>query len=726
MTYFLSNAGTAQPLLIVLEDLHDSDKGTLDLLIHMARTIDKSRLLIVGTYRDVEVDRTHPLSSTLAELRKSSPYERVTLRGLTIDEVQRMLSGLSGQETPWGLAEAVFKQTEGNPLFVQEVLRYVIEDGLLVRESGEWKAVSADSLIGSIPEGLRDVIGKRLSSLSPGCNQILSIASVMGREFRFESLKAVANIDDEELYAAIEEARKVSVIEERSAIGTGVTYRFTHAFFRQTLYEEMIAPKRNQLHQQIAAALEEIFQNRLEEHAVELAEHFSHSTSPDDLKKAVNYGEMASERASSVFDYGEGVRLLEQTLQVQEVLDPADEVKRCDLLITLGEALISAGFPRRFLDKQAIEAFSIAESRNDRKRASRISILSLSAISAFGTGPALSGPEAAEWAERADRFTEEGTVERARVGTILGAIYFMSVNPKKGVQFLQRSLDLSRQLGDNETFWFCATNWLVFVSAPFRASARLRLADELSEQSGQGISPTVLIRSLEFVADTYLAMGRRGRVEEVTKEMSSLIDRVGRRTASSYTHQTLESMTLFLDGRLEEAVEHLMKIGALVEEFEIGGTFKVGENLYGLRPMLYLGSAEELLIRDLTLQGPIVEAFYQALLGRTEETRIILDRYHQALSRIRPDQDEAWWWRDIILLEAATIIKHRETIERVLIRFAGSRVLTTGIFYTTIISRHLGAGAAVLGRSTEARSHYLDAIKVAGHAFPPGAGLVPL
>src|SRR5204863_5253336 len=119
---------------MVLEDLHWADRGTLDLLIHLARNLSGARLLLVATYRDIEVDRSHPLSAALAELRRISAFERVALHGLAADQVQRMLGAITGQDVSWGFAEAVQRQTEGNPLFVQEVVRYLVEEGLISRE----------------------------------------------------------------------------------------------------------------------------------------------------------------------------------------------------------------------------------------------------------------------------------------------------------------------------------------------------------------------------------------------------------------------------------------------------------------------------------------------------------------------------------------------------------------------------------------------------------------
>ncbi|MFQ5880212.1 MAG: AAA family ATPase, partial [Dehalococcoidia bacterium] len=330
VTDFLRNAASVQPLLVVLEDLHDADRGTLELLTHVAHNLVGARLLVVGTYRDVEVDRAHPLSAALAELRRVAAFERVHLRGLSAEEVQRMLSAIAGQEVTWGLAEAVHRQTEGNPLFVQEVVRYLAEEGLVKREEGRWRATGQAPLAMSIPEGLRDVIGKRLSRLGPECNRLLSIAAVIGREFVLETLRAVAGISEEALLASLEEALRFAVLEERPQVGV-IRYRFTHAFFRQTLYEEMIAPRRLRLHQEVARALERQYAARREEHAAELAEHFAQSTDPADLAKAVEYDEMAARRAMAVYAYGEAVRHLERCLDVQEVLDPDDKAKRCDL-----------------------------------------------------------------------------------------------------------------------------------------------------------------------------------------------------------------------------------------------------------------------------------------------------------------------------------------------------------------------------------------------------------
>src|SRR5207249_9964977 len=123
---------------------------------------------------------------TLAELRRIASFSRVPLRGLTVDEVHRMMTIIRGQEAPWARAEAIHRQTEGNPLFIQEVLRYLVEEGLVVREGGRYVRTDSGDPDSGIPEGLRDVIGKQLSHLSAECNRLLAVAAVIGREFSLD------------------------------------------------------------------------------------------------------------------------------------------------------------------------------------------------------------------------------------------------------------------------------------------------------------------------------------------------------------------------------------------------------------------------------------------------------------------------------------------------------------------------------------------------------------
>jgi tetratricopeptide (TPR) repeat protein len=627
-----------------------------------------------------------------------------------------MLESITRESVPWGLAEAVHRQTEGNPLFVQEVVRYLVEEGLITRKEGRWRPTKDTPLEMSIPEGLRDVIGKRLSLLSPECNQLLAVASVIGREFGLETLKAVAGINEDVFVNALKEAVRLSVLEERSQRGL-VRYRFTHAFFRQTLYEEMIAPQRLKLHQQVARALETLYAKRLEEHATELAEHFSHSTNPADLTKSVEYGKMAAKRATDVYAYGEAVRLLEQALKVQEVLDPEDKAKRCDLLLALGDALLLVGEHERVIATEAPQALSLAEAIADNTRASRVCLLAMMGLIVYGTVLVVS-PEAAQWVARADRYTKPETVGRAWADAMLGFVKLSGVRSlPEGATLLSRALDLARRLRAPETHWFIAYLWFNSVTAPQHDEERLRLAEELAEQSRAGVNLVILGTALLSMVHTFLQFGQRRRAEDTMAEMRTVAERSGQ-PYLLMDSMLKDAMMAIWDGHLEEAVAIRRRMLARAEELGILEFAEVWAS-FVIPARVHLGDAGRAL--ESMLQGmrntpqnvttEMCSLYCLAHLGRYVEAVEILGRMVLARPDIGSAQDETSVWFDITALEAAVLAGHRPAAELLLRRLAGSSCVTSGWALPTCIGRHQGAAAAFLGRHEEARKHYQKAIK---------------
>jgi len=720
VTSFLTNAAKVQPLLVILEDLHDSDKGTLEMLTHVSRNLGGTRLLIVGTYRDVEVDRTHPLSAALAELRRVDTFDRVLLRGLNADEVRRMLESITREDVPWSLAEAVHRQTEGNPLFVQEVVRYLVEEGLLSREEGRWKTTTLEM---SIPEGLRDVVGKRLSSLSQECNRILSIASVIGREFRLAVLQKVADVSDDELFTALEEAKGAAIVEERSAVGAAVTYRFTHAFFRQTLYEEIIAPRRIRLHQQVGQALEEVYDKRLEEHAAELAEHFSYSPDAEGLAKAVSYGEMAAERASSVQAYGEAVRLLEQALKVQEVLNPEDRGKQCDLLTMLGNATTMAGQPNRTYETVAPEALSLAEAVGDDARAARVCFMAALSFAYERGLIGMANPEAIRWVELADRYAKAETVERARVDALLGYTKGIVGQRAEAFSLVDRALSLARQLDDPDTFWICAQCWISVAQAPHHDEKRLRIAEELEGRSRVGVRLPTLINTLAVMASTFRTWGQCDRAQRTAGEILHLAEVSGQPNWLLFA-MFVDCLWLTWEGHLEEAVEVPHRLEARGEELGLPEFGRAYSATVGLRPRLYVGRADEALQ---IAQLPYARTLCLTHLGRNTEVTDILQEKVVTRPDIGTLEDESPIVPDVLFLEAAVLVGHKEAVDLLLQRLSVSHLQTTGATVPTCIPRHLGAAAALLDRPEEARKYYVDAIDVATNTkFRPELALTRL
>ncbi|MCH7714070.1 MAG: protein kinase, partial [Chloroflexi bacterium] len=253
ITTFLKTAGRRRPLVLVLDDLHWADHPSLHLLEFVARELSNARVLIIGTYRDVEVSRGHPLSQTLGELTRERLFQRVLLRGLDQEDVGRFVQLVSGVEPPQGMVAVIHRQTEGNPFFMTEVVRLLVEEGT-VGPGQTGSLPDTDSWQVRIPEGVREVIGRRLDRLSQRCNETLTIASVIGREFTLQQLKPVMNnpaagpenaMSEDRLLEVLEEALGSRVIEElSSSVGS---FQFTHALIQETLAGELSATRRVRL-----------------------------------------------------------------------------------------------------------------------------------------------------------------------------------------------------------------------------------------------------------------------------------------------------------------------------------------------------------------------------------------------------------------------------------------------------------------------------------------------
>ena len=249
ITAFLKSAGRRQPLVLVLDDLHWADHPSLLLLEFLAKELGDARLMVIGTYRDMELSRQHPLSKSLGELTRSAVggFQRVLLRGLDQEDVGRFIELASGVTPPSGMVEAVHRQTEGNPLFVTEVVRLLVQEGHLSRDDGRGGSQTAptgtdhESWSVRIPEGVREVIGRPLDRLSERCNETLTIASMVGREFAFEQLSPlIEDISGDRLLEVLDEALSARVIEELPrAVGR---YQFTHALIRETLSKSYPRP----------------------------------------------------------------------------------------------------------------------------------------------------------------------------------------------------------------------------------------------------------------------------------------------------------------------------------------------------------------------------------------------------------------------------------------------------------------------------------------------------
>jgi tetratricopeptide (TPR) repeat protein len=343
---FIVNASHIAPIVLILDDLHWADAPSLRLLQHLSRRLADNPLLVIATYRDVELSRRHPLAQALVELRRDQSYRRIVLRGLSLSEVHEYLEGITERPLDPGeepLAAAFYRETEGNPYFLEEVARHLLETGGAYWEAGRWQVdlASVESL--AIPEGIRQLIGRRLSQLSEAGNDVLTRAAVLGPQFEFAVLERMNGHDDETLLAALEEALSAQLIEQVGDQHGQAVYRFSHAVIRQTLYEEVSLPRRQRLHRRAAEAIEAVFARNLAPQLPALALHYRQAGSAADSARAVEYCVRAGEAAQAVFAYEDAARHWEAALELLE--DEAGEaVTRAVLLARLGDLKFVSGF----------------------------------------------------------------------------------------------------------------------------------------------------------------------------------------------------------------------------------------------------------------------------------------------------------------------------------------------------------------------------------------------
>jgi class 3 adenylate cyclase len=280
----LSAIAAAHPLIVVLDDLHWADAPTLSLLRHVVRATDGASLLILGTYRETEVDEGHALAEALAELRRARALDTLSLGGLAENEVAAMISSQSGRAAPAELARSIVDRTQGNPFFVEELLR----DAAAGDDFG--------AALTRIPDSVKDVLRRRLRRLGVTAKRLLTFAAVTGREFELDVLEPVAGLPVDQVAESLEEAIAAHIVgESTSSIGR---YSFTHALIRDTIYEQLSLTRRAQLHRQIGEAMESVWSEKADEHASELAYHFS---AAGEVAKASAYHSQAAGRAQSVY-----------------------------------------------------------------------------------------------------------------------------------------------------------------------------------------------------------------------------------------------------------------------------------------------------------------------------------------------------------------------------------------------------------------------------------------
>ena len=249
---FLAELAANRTLVLILEDLHWADPASLDLLRHLARRRDRLRILLLGTYRNDEITREHPLFQFLPLLVREADAERLDLRRLDQAAILATIAGrydLSPTDEQ-RLAAYLARHSDGNPLYLTELLRTLESERLLWHDGERWTLLEPPDAL--VPPLLQQVIDRRLSRLHPATRDALTIAAIIGYEVPVGLWAAVSGLTDEALAGIVEEAVEAHVLEERPA---GAGLRFSHALVREAIHERMPLPRRRVWHRRVAEAL---------------------------------------------------------------------------------------------------------------------------------------------------------------------------------------------------------------------------------------------------------------------------------------------------------------------------------------------------------------------------------------------------------------------------------------------------------------------------------------
>ncbi len=722
----LSEISAAAPVVLVLDDLHWADKPSLVLLRHLLRSATPMRVLFLCTYRDTDLDRSHPLSDVLGELRRQPGVDRLDLQGLDQDEISGFMTNVAGHELTEGgrdLALALHTETEGNPFFVGEVLRHLAESGAILQDDdGRWTTSGAVADFG-IPEGVREVVGRRLSRLSEAVNRALAIAAVIGPTFDLATIEGAGGPTGDELFDALDEATQFGLIRE--APGAPGRYAFAHALVRASLYEELTTNRRVRMHWRIGEVIEARYASKLDDHLDELAFHYGEGALAGDAIKAADFARRAGERALADLAFESAAAHFERALGSMELVDAASAAERCDLLLAWADALLLSGDDRK---RQAVfDAAATARASGDVPRMARAALVLVSREGANQRVGNVDTELVALMEEALAALGPAPSSERARLLSSLAVELQHGADDARRTSLANEALAVARETGDPVALGHVLLrSWaMIDGSRPWHVEFAGRNAEAATFAEATGNIDA--LRATEMFAMCMASMtGDRVEADAHLDTYVRLGDRSRRRDVRVSVQWKEAQQALFF-GRLAEGER--LTIDALTQAADSGLdpaniSATTGSLFYSIRQSQ--GRLDELIpaIEDLVTAQPGLPTWRLALAGAFYEC----DRYEEARAHydwLVADECAALR-RDpmypVNLCGLARMAPHvnppRAVVEflyEALLPFAGIFNWTGG----TIGEGNdtgLAIAAEVLGRPDDADRHHTDAIALCERA----------
>lgn len=697
-------ATATQTLVVLLDDLHWADRGTLQLLEHLTTTLPRARLLLVATYRETDLATDDPLTETSARLHRVGGVDRIGLTGLNDVEVLELLAGVAGHDLDddaVALGHLLRTDTAGNPFFVVEMVRHLAETGAIAQHEGRW-TMAHDLAELALPQSVRDVIGQRVRRLGASAHAVLSAAAVVGREFDTDVVAGAADIDEDAVLDAVDEAIGAGLVAEVE--GTVDRFSFTHALVQHTLYGELTGSRRARMHRRVARCLEELASAE----PGEVAKHLFAAVRPAELDRAVRFAIEAGRRALSAAAPDEAVRWFAQAL---DALDEGDAELRCEVELALGDAerqagrevyrerLLLAAEHARALDRGdlLIDA-ALANYRGWHSASGHVDVERVAVLEA-----ALARPEAVG-------------ARRSRLLATLAAELTYADEPSR-FEMAREAEELGRASGDPTVLVDALERVAGSINVPEMLPERRRRADLLLELTADGRDPVRRFLALEQRADVCVALADMAGARACLEERSAIAERMGQPTFLWLVTNNRAVLDC-IEGEVEAA-----KAGA-ERAFELGlagGQPDVMTYFGGMLMQLHLHSGQyaEIIpvVRERLEKVPDLSLFravlvnYLAHAGELEEAAQRVAEL--AAGGFSFDRDIVWLGTNAMVAEAAAMIGDVDagaTLHERLAPYA-DQIICTRAYCLGPVSYYLGLVDRALGRTEDADACFRDAME---------------
>ncbi|HYI18930.1 MAG TPA: AAA family ATPase [Solirubrobacteraceae bacterium] len=650
VTDVLERLAQQRPLLLVIDDLHWADRSSLLLGRHLARRPRLGPVLLLGTVRDTELEPGHPLPDLIADVERDRPVPRVRLAGMDEDEVGELIGSWHGAGVETGAVRAIRAETDGNPFFVKQLVRHLEEVG------GE-EPLAAHHAPG-VPQGVRDVIARRVARLPPRAGEILRVAALIGRDFEFGLLEDVAGVAEDELLDVLDAAVRGALLAEVPS--TPGRYSFAHALLRSTMEAELSATRRALLHRRIGEAIEQRHRSRPGPWLDELARHFA-AAGPQEVDRAVDYAVRAAEQASARLAFDEAVSMLDRAIGLRRLDDPVDPLELARLETALAAAAAPAG---RWEAARAAYARAAAAAREAEAGPSFARAALGHAGGTFEQYGKADAESVALLEEALERLPDGDSRLRSQVLARLSVLLYWgdAASWEQIIGAADTAVAIARRLGDADALGAALTAALFARWRPGRVEERLPLADELIAATEERGALVEAAEARLWRISALLEIGDVDRAEEDLARLAEIADR-SQQYQLLILNDSLRAMRALLVGEYAAGAavaEEMLERGTRAQ---VHGSepMPLLSQVYGIARLAVLNERDELgqiaplaeqMVREIgALPGwRAVLAWTYVQAGRDEEARAQLESLAAA--------DFAALPRDINFLPSMAMVAH--------------------------------------------------------------------